>query len=186
MPMPGTNKNSNPLIAIPGQLPLPHQRPKGCHFGPRCSYFLDGVCDDAKVPMLPIFGQNDHFSRCLRVDAIDWSHRPRDRRAIGADRDRRRGSRRRQSEETLSGRGLPDIRRARGAHGQGGRGHQLRRQRGRDRRDRRRIRLRQIDARQSAARAGDRDRRHGLVRSSRHSGHADRAARRQDDRAPFR
>ena len=77
MPMPGTNKNSNPLIAIPGQLPLPHQRPKGCHFGPRCSYFLGGVCDDAKVPMLPIFGQNDHFSRCLRLDAIDWSHRPR-------------------------------------------------------------------------------------------------------------
>ncbi|MFZ2106914.1 MAG: ABC transporter ATP-binding protein, partial [Roseiarcus sp.] len=77
MPMPGTNKNSNPLIAIPGQLPLPHQRPKGCHFGPRCSYFLKGVCDDAKVPMLPIFGQNDHFSRCLRLDAIDWGHRPR-------------------------------------------------------------------------------------------------------------
>jgi peptide/nickel transport system ATP-binding protein len=77
MPMPGTNKNSNPLIAIPGQLPLPHRRPKGCHFGPRCSYFLEGVCDDAKVPMLPIFGQSDHFSRCLRIDAIDWSHRPR-------------------------------------------------------------------------------------------------------------
>ena len=111
---------------------------------------------------------------------------PPGRRAIGADRDRRDGARRRQPEETLSGRGLADIRRARGAHGQGGRGHQLRRQRSRDRRDRRRIRLRQIDARQSAARAGDRDRRHGFVRSSRHSGHRDRAARRQDDRAPFR
>ncbi|HEY0911544.1 MAG TPA: oligopeptide/dipeptide ABC transporter ATP-binding protein, partial [Bradyrhizobium sp.] len=77
MPMPGTNKNSNPLIAIPGQLPLPHQRPRGCHFGPRCSYFLEGVCDDAKVPMLPIFGQDEHFSRCLRIDAIDWSRRHR-------------------------------------------------------------------------------------------------------------
>jgi peptide/nickel transport system ATP-binding protein len=77
MPMPGTNKNSNPLIAIPGQLPLPHQRPQGCHFGPRCSYFLEGVCDDAKVPMLPLFGQDEHFSRCLRIDAIDWSRRAR-------------------------------------------------------------------------------------------------------------
>jgi peptide/nickel transport system ATP-binding protein len=37
MPMPGTNKNDNPLVPIPGQLPLTHQRPKGCNFGPRCA-----------------------------------------------------------------------------------------------------------------------------------------------------
>ena len=44
MPMPGTNKNDNPLVPIPGQLPLPHQRPKGCNFGPRCGYFVEGLC----------------------------------------------------------------------------------------------------------------------------------------------
>jgi peptide/nickel transport system ATP-binding protein len=29
IPLPGADKNERPLIAIPGQLPLPHQRPKG-------------------------------------------------------------------------------------------------------------------------------------------------------------
>ena len=42
MAMPGTNKNDNPLIPIPGQLPLPHERPSGCNFGPRCAHFVAG------------------------------------------------------------------------------------------------------------------------------------------------
>ncbi|TIX41859.1 MAG: ABC transporter ATP-binding protein, partial [Mesorhizobium sp.] len=33
IPLPGADKNSRPLISIPGQLPLPHERPKGCNFG---------------------------------------------------------------------------------------------------------------------------------------------------------
>ena len=52
IPMPGTNKNDNPLVPIPGQLPLPHERPSGCNFGPRCDYFVAGLCDQADVPML--------------------------------------------------------------------------------------------------------------------------------------
>ena len=39
IPLPGADKNSRPLISIPGQLPLPHERPKGCNFGPRCHAF---------------------------------------------------------------------------------------------------------------------------------------------------
>jgi peptide/nickel transport system ATP-binding protein len=70
--LPGTNKNAKPLIPIPGQLPLPHQRPRGCNFGPRCSFFLEGVCDGAKVPMAVAPGRPGHWSRCLRVGAIDW------------------------------------------------------------------------------------------------------------------
>ncbi len=42
IPLPGADKTSRPLIAIPGQLPLPHERPRGCNFGPRCDYFVDG------------------------------------------------------------------------------------------------------------------------------------------------
>ncbi len=72
MPMPGTNKNSKPLIPIPGQLPLPHERPKGCNFGPRCRHFVGGVCNDAKVPMNPVPDHAGHASRCLRLDEIDW------------------------------------------------------------------------------------------------------------------
>ena len=74
MPLPGTNKNENPLVPIPGQLPLPHHRPKGCNFGPRCAHFVEGLCDEAEVPMRDIGG--GHQSRCLRVDAIDWAHPP--------------------------------------------------------------------------------------------------------------
>ncbi len=73
MPLPGTNKNDNPLVPIPGQLPLPHERPQGCNFGPRCGYFVAGVCDQADVPMLKVAEGAGHMSRCLRVGAIDWS-----------------------------------------------------------------------------------------------------------------
>ena len=73
MPMPGTNKNDNPLVPIPGQLPLPHQRPKGCNFGPRCGYFVEGLCDQADVPMRDVAGASGRQSRCLRVEAIDWA-----------------------------------------------------------------------------------------------------------------
>ena len=54
IPMPGADKNSRPLVAIPGQLPLPHQRPPGCNFGPRCAYFVAGRCDAGEIPMLPV------------------------------------------------------------------------------------------------------------------------------------
>src|SRR5208337_1569361 len=73
MPMQGTNKNDNPVIPIPGQLPLPHERPTGCNFGPRCLHFVQGLCDQADVPMHEVAGKPGHWSRCLRVEAIDWS-----------------------------------------------------------------------------------------------------------------
>ena len=73
MALPGTNKNDNPLIPIPGQLPLPHERPQGCNFGPRCTHFVSRLCDRADVPMLDVAGHPGHQSRCLRVEAIDWA-----------------------------------------------------------------------------------------------------------------
>jgi peptide/nickel transport system ATP-binding protein len=77
--LPGTDKIQSPLSAIPGQLPLPHNRPKGCNFGPRCAYFEIGHCDAADVPMLPVKGDDRHSSRCIRVDEIDWSAPPQGR-----------------------------------------------------------------------------------------------------------
>ncbi len=70
--LPGTDKNSRPLVAIPGQLPLPHQRPQGCYFGPRCPHFESGLCDQAAVPMAIVPGDERHESRCLRVSDINW------------------------------------------------------------------------------------------------------------------
>jgi peptide/nickel transport system ATP-binding protein len=72
IPVPGADKNARPLVAIPGQLPLPHQRPPGCNFGPRCSYFVAGRCDAQEIPMIPVTSRDVHASRCIRIDEIDW------------------------------------------------------------------------------------------------------------------
>ena len=71
LPAPGADKNTRPLRAIPGQLPSPHARPPGCSFGPRCGFFVPGLCDAAPVPMVPA-GAADHLARCVRLDEIAW------------------------------------------------------------------------------------------------------------------
>jgi peptide/nickel transport system ATP-binding protein len=73
IPLPTANKSSRPLVAIPGNFPLPHERPQGCNFGPRCDYFVAGRCNAADVPMSPVPGDDRHASRCLRWSEIDWS-----------------------------------------------------------------------------------------------------------------
>ncbi|MCA8870080.1 MAG: ABC transporter ATP-binding protein [Rhodobacteraceae bacterium] len=75
IPLPGADKNSRPLVAIPGNFPLPHERPPGCNFGPRCDYFVEGVCDTGNVMMEQISGDDRHVSRCRRIKEIDW-HAP--------------------------------------------------------------------------------------------------------------
>ncbi|MEA2783437.1 MAG: peptide/nickel transport system ATP-binding protein ddpF, partial [Rhodospirillaceae bacterium] len=72
IPVPGADKNSRPLVAIPGQLPPPRARPQGCFFGPRCASFVAGRCDVDPVPMVPVDMRQGHASRCLRVDEIVW------------------------------------------------------------------------------------------------------------------
>jgi len=76
IPLPGADKNSRPLVAIPGQLPLPHERPRGCNFGPRCHHFVKGLCDADEIPMIPVKGHEGHFSRCVRFNEIDWTALP--------------------------------------------------------------------------------------------------------------
>ncbi|MDO9638782.1 MAG: ABC transporter ATP-binding protein [Pseudotabrizicola sp.] len=77
IPLPGADKNSSPLIAIPGNFPLPHERPPGCNFGPRCDYFRDGLCNAQEVPMDPVPGHDRHATRCLRWREIDWDAPPK-------------------------------------------------------------------------------------------------------------
>jgi len=72
IPLPGADKNARPLIAIPGNFPLPHERPDGCNFGPRCDYFEAGRCDQGYIPMQDVPGNERHATRCLRYDEIDW------------------------------------------------------------------------------------------------------------------
>ena len=73
IPLPGADKNDRPLIAIPGNFPLPHERPNGCNFGPRCDYFQAGQCDQGHIPMDTVPHGERHGSRCLRWNEIDWN-----------------------------------------------------------------------------------------------------------------
>ena len=73
IPLPGADKNARPLIAIPGNFPLPHERPKGCNFGPRCDYFEEGRCNVADVAMSDVPGSDRHGSRCVKWTEIDWN-----------------------------------------------------------------------------------------------------------------
>ncbi len=72
IPLPTADKNSRPLVAIPGNFPLPHERPHGCNFGPRCDYFEAGRCDSGEIAMHPVAGNERHSTRCLKFHEIDW------------------------------------------------------------------------------------------------------------------
>ncbi|SFS52316.1 peptide/nickel transport system ATP-binding protein [Sulfitobacter marinus] len=73
IPLPGADKNARPLVAIPGNFPLPHERPPGCNFGPRCDYFEAGRCDQGPIFMADVPGNERHATRCLRFQEIDWN-----------------------------------------------------------------------------------------------------------------
>ncbi|TDK47408.1 ABC transporter ATP-binding protein [Antarcticimicrobium luteum] len=73
IPLPGADKNARPLKAIPGNFPLPHERPRGCNFGPRCDYFEAGRCDARDIPMSDVPGNDRHATRCLKFQEIDWA-----------------------------------------------------------------------------------------------------------------
>ncbi|MEM6634982.1 MAG: ABC transporter ATP-binding protein [Pseudomonadota bacterium] len=73
IPLPGADKNARPLKAIPGNFPLPHERPVGCNFGPRCDYFEAGRCDLGTIPMAEVAGGDRHGSRCVKFNEIDWA-----------------------------------------------------------------------------------------------------------------
>jgi peptide/nickel transport system ATP-binding protein len=72
IPLPGADRHSRPLVPIRGQLPLPHERPDGCYFGPRCDYFRQDVCHGRMIPMSGVADDPGHDVRCSRYRDIDW------------------------------------------------------------------------------------------------------------------
>ncbi len=70
--LPSADRFARPLTPIRGNLPLPHQRPKGCYFGPRCDFFQAGRCDGDLIPMYGVDNTDEHQVRCVRWDEIDW------------------------------------------------------------------------------------------------------------------
>ena len=76
IPLPGADKNARPLVTIPGNFPLPHERPNGCNFGPRCNYYDAEACGQNEISMLSLIDDQNHSSRCARIDQIDWLNPP--------------------------------------------------------------------------------------------------------------
>ena len=72
IPVPGADKRARPLTSIRGQLPLPHQRPRGCYFGPRCDYYDEPRCNAGRLPMTEVTSNSNHIVRCVKVQEIDW------------------------------------------------------------------------------------------------------------------
>lgn len=67
--LPTADKNAAPIKPIRGQLPLPHERPTGCNFAPRCDHFEHGQCDVHGIGMdiVPDDKSKDsHRVRCIR------------------------------------------------------------------------------------------------------------------------
>ena len=79
--LPTADKNAAPLVPIRGQLPLPHERPRGCNFGPRCDFFEAGTCDQHDIHMEHVEGDDtSHRVRCER-----WRDLTHERKASDAD-----------------------------------------------------------------------------------------------------
>ena len=76
IPLPGADKTERPLVAIPGNFPLPLERPQGCNFGPRCNYFAEGLCNAGDLKMSVVDDATRHESRCCRIKEIDWENPP--------------------------------------------------------------------------------------------------------------
>lgn len=89
IPLPTTDKNARPLTAIKGQLPLPHERPQGCNFGPRCNHFELSSCGTGAIAMEEISTTDfSHEVRCARWNDIDWEasvveHKAQEKTFIG-------------------------------------------------------------------------------------------------------
>jgi peptide/nickel transport system ATP-binding protein len=58
-------KGERSLAPIPGTLPLPHERPDGCCFGPRCAHFDQATCGTQKIQLVDAGGLQ-HAVRCAR------------------------------------------------------------------------------------------------------------------------
>ncbi|MEM7122016.1 MAG: ABC transporter ATP-binding protein [Pseudomonadota bacterium] len=71
IPTLSADKHARMLEPIPGQVSLPHERPPGCAFGPRCKYFSAGRCDKGEIPIETIDSSPTHRARCVRMDEIE-------------------------------------------------------------------------------------------------------------------
>ncbi|MSP83191.1 MAG: ABC transporter ATP-binding protein [Alphaproteobacteria bacterium] len=85
IPTIGADKRARSLIPIPGQVSLPHQRPPGCVFAPRCDHAKPGLCDVGAVPYERLPGSESHGIRCRRWSEIELKTQTRTRAPESAE-----------------------------------------------------------------------------------------------------
>ncbi|SDY62816.1 ABC transporter ATP-binding protein [Thermoactinomyces sp. DSM 45892] len=56
------------LYSIPGQVPNPHQMPRGCRFAPRCEYVMD-ICRESSPDLIAV--EEGHLSRCFLHQEVE-------------------------------------------------------------------------------------------------------------------
>jgi peptide/nickel transport system ATP-binding protein len=73
IPVLGTDKNSAPLVPIPGQVPPALHRPQGCIFASRCEFVERPRCTAARIPTDPVPGDTHHRVQCVRsAELAPW------------------------------------------------------------------------------------------------------------------
>jgi oligopeptide/dipeptide ABC transporter ATP-binding protein len=66
--IPALNPPGSRLPAIPGQVPKPGERGRGCAFAPRCTAAVDRCVSEAP-PLVPVAAEGQHWSACWRPAA---------------------------------------------------------------------------------------------------------------------
>jgi peptide/nickel transport system ATP-binding protein len=84
LPTLGRDKHRTPLVPIPGQVPSPRARPRGCGFAPRCPHVDPARCASAPIPIEPVTGDPGHRVQCLRAAELPrWGRRATEGAAVG-------------------------------------------------------------------------------------------------------
>ena len=63
--IPSLDDDKETLFAIPGNVPMLSEMPKGCPFHPRCPYAKD-ICREAAPDLLPVDGDENHRCACWK------------------------------------------------------------------------------------------------------------------------
>jgi len=70
LPALGRDRHRAPLAPIPGQVPAPGVRPRGCGFAPRCGHVDPPRCLGGPVALLEIAAAPLHRARCVRAGEL--------------------------------------------------------------------------------------------------------------------
>ncbi len=87
IPLPYIDQRAQRLMPIPGQVSLPHERPAGCSFGPRCRHFSQAECGQRHIELIRLDTGSNRLVRCVRWQEIATADEPVQAREMHAGDD---------------------------------------------------------------------------------------------------